>query len=746
MANDVSLIQLNPFPPTAVASRGVVEAVSLVTEPLREARQIAEQFVINPSTAEGMALAIIGDFGSGKTHLALDVLLTVQRKASDVKAIHVDAPGDSFMALYRERFLNQFTSAEFRKRIARFYSIVIADEIGDDELLAGLRKTLRGQAENPEDILTRYGLPAADFRGCLAERLALITPNTAFAVALSLLVRDDYEALVWDWLHGHDPDPALRERGVDAVLSSDEDALAAIGVFALAYSYSGGKFALVLDELEKVLSDGLSTVELRESSTALKRLMEVFARTGSLLILCGLPDYYNILPEDVQQRITRVIRPSPLSAADVRSYVEAVFANSVGIEGVGPFSDGAIKAIAQIAEGNVRRVVRLCRASYEVVADSGKPVSAASVRAEARRLFDTGSLADVRSEVGALLDQNGFAFSLNKRLSTGRGNVADIWVDAGGSDANEHGVALLFSPAVLEASEATALTVRGSNLKKSLGERGVAFLLVSGIVQVDLRRRIETAFDRVVATSDIDYLSSVEGALKSCLTMLGKKAGIPTAEVIASSLEQIVRQNTGMRRRLDFIYEETSNDARYRDAAAAGLRSVFAGLVGIGGNTGPGSARWVSGRSRVVLDTYLSLNERLWLEFSVLFDSSSDELRHRSAAPPPSWILEATTGLGCVAGMRSVMEKADRDLWEIFSAADKAAMDPVSVKLRTKPDDSGSIRELCMRIDYFAEILYSRLETSRREPSRQSIRFDFRDLGRELFEAATEDLERRRIR
>ena len=102
---------------------------------------------------------------------------------------------------------------------------------------------------------------------------------------------------------GSPPDDALVDRGIKRTLDSDPAVLETIGVLAFLFGRQNHRFVLVIDEMEKVLSHSTPRRPDEATVLAFKKLMEAMGKTRALLILGGLPDFLEVLPDDAQQRI-----------------------------------------------------------------------------------------------------------------------------------------------------------------------------------------------------------------------------------------------------------------------------------------------------------------------------------------------------------------------------------------------------------------------------------------------------------
>src|SRR4051794_31515193 len=97
--------EVNPFAQIAVAQ--VLESeqgepVTVDTTATAEAISIVDDYLAGNG---GTVLAVLGDYGTGKTHLVMRLLRHVREVAGDrVRSLYLEAPSEGFLGVYR-RFI-----------------------------------------------------------------------------------------------------------------------------------------------------------------------------------------------------------------------------------------------------------------------------------------------------------------------------------------------------------------------------------------------------------------------------------------------------------------------------------------------------------------------------------------------------------------------------------------------------------------------------------------------------------------
>jgi Cdc6-like AAA superfamily ATPase len=570
---------LNPFPPAAVASFAARGWVSIPTAAADMARTNVVDYLAKAARARssGRCVAIVGDFGTGKTHLALEMLQTMEDLTEGKSTrVYVDAPGEGFISLYRDRFLPQVDRTELRQRVLEYYADIVSEELADSEIATAMVTALRNGTISPETVVDRFALGPTRLLNRLAERLRKVTQQPQFATALTLFLRPEYEATVWQWLSTTAPDPVLAERGVTKTIDTDVDALEAIGVVALLYGHRGHRFALALDELEKILVPLAEAERGGDVILGLKRLMQIFTHTGALLILCGLPDYFDLLPDDTKQRLSDVIRPTRLSGEDTRRYIEECQRRAFGSAKLAPFTTDSATYIASIAAGNPRRIIRLCYMLYRAAAKQRVPVTRALVREVAKEQYETSSAEDVANDLVGIFDRHGWLFERQKALTKAKEGRAEFWLPYG---TNGAGSGVLITESILDETEARRLANRVKAIAKAGTEEKPiqVFAAVNGRVADEASAVLSGVPVRLFEYGGADFTDAMDAALTGALQRFERSKQELTLDGLRERLEQMGRQMSSLRRVIDDM--TTRLDPREFEAAAeSGLRHVFASL------------------------------------------------------------------------------------------------------------------------------------------------------------------------
>lgn len=480
----------NPFPSLAVAhvwdrlpgrltikTQAVREVDRFVGEYLRAARPAANSPAGRSLAGTGRACAIEGEYGTGKTHLAGELLDRVEAARAgggvDTRAFYRTVPDDgSLLTLYVDLMKHEITRDEVLAGVREMYADIVAVALRDRPYTHDLAGRLERGDVDPQRVIDRYGMKEGALREELGSRLAAVTRDETFSRALMLLLQPELRLLAWDWLVGGKPGNVLAERGVASPIQTDERALEAIGVIARLYGDRNCRFVLVIDDMEKLAFARGS--EAAASVQGLRKLLEAFQAAGALLVVCGLPDVFDVLPD--RSRFDAIVRPSLLSAADVRWYITETRRRAFGGPGITPFSQESIDSIVAITGGVARDVQRFCYFAYAEAEEYGHEIMPEHIRLIARQQVPVNDAERVRDHITDLLHEQGWLVDRHRVLGPVAEATADFWIPMG-----EHGggCAVLVSDSVLEDQQAQRVVGQASAIM-SAGQDRVVIVVIAG--------------------------------------------------------------------------------------------------------------------------------------------------------------------------------------------------------------------------------------------------------------------------
>lgn len=517
----------NPFPRSPVvrlgpssdlgdaAVRGADSGNAHLRTPLvAELEGLVDGYFAPPSGGgrRGLAVAVVGEFGLGKSHSLRRAYQTVRADRPDAAVWIVDEPAQDMGRLYRDRLrgpadLPQGRQA-FEELVRDYYAYVTAGWVGSQEdgprraALQDIAAGLRDRSLDPDKVVSALRFDPevlhADLRGTLGE----VTEHRGFATALALLLEPAFKPMVWQWLRGEEPAEPLRERGItepigpvpdraDTVAGIDRvfDALAVQGFL---HGRVGRPYVLLMDSLEKVL-DWREEVR-RTFMDALERLVNIYTSHGGLLVFCTSAEGLRALRPSAHERVVQVWADG-LDERGTRELVARYLA--VGGEGAGavgpagprtgPFGEEALRLVHELAEGVPRRVLRFCWEAWQLSEDEGRvrEVTGATVLEAARRLHEGVTYRKVVTDVHDGLDLGQWRIAsrdpVPERLSRSPGRREEVmyWL----APAPNAYLAVIYARSVLLADDAERITSLVHALRGAVRPGGFeALLIVNGLV------------------------------------------------------------------------------------------------------------------------------------------------------------------------------------------------------------------------------------------------------------------------
>lgn len=574
-----------------IETDAIRQATGYLSAYLRDAPSHPEQ------GRDGEVIAVLGEYGTGKTHLAIQLVRHAARVLDDpARAMYLDATTDGFVELYG-RFMRKLGLTGVRNRVSDYYADIVAESLQGSGLDSDVVEWMRNRELVPREVVERLGLMESALLRKVQRTLQRVTANTDFGTALTLLLRSGFDDVVWAWLTGGEPDQVLVERGITKPIDNDVAALEAMGVFALLYGGRQARFVLVVDELDKIFS-GANKPEA-DTVSAFQKLLEVFASAGACLVLTGLPELRRVLHPSAAQRVSRVVEMAGLTTDEVCSFIRLAQQARFGVDELAPFTPDSVRYLREITGGNARNVIRLCHDVYALVdeerraaGDPGLKVSAEIVRRAARRQFGSLSAEDIEAIVRSVLDSNGWNYLHKHALGDGGDSVVDFWVTF---PDREGGCAVLVADSVLDDADVTAVTRRGFAVRQAVDDAKV-ILVVSGIVTTAYAARLAEELDaEPLVYSQRGFpenLRALLGATSDRLPRTATDGGAPAT--LLQRLEQINRQQAaiyGSIERLAEQVDDVSGSSERRFASVQRELTALAAPAPVAGGFGGATPR-----------------------------------------------------------------------------------------------------------------------------------------------------------
>jgi hypothetical protein len=549
--NEQNLI--NPFPSTAVArlAIGARELLTIETEALKQIKSHVHDY-IEREDDYGKTICIVGEYGTGKTHLVLEILNIIEESGD--KTLHpfyLDAPSDNFLELYRKRFLPKLSPALVLERLDECYADVVAAELKKNKIYSEISAQIENREINAFDVVKKIGLMESRLQRQFQKRLKHITEDPCFSMALTLFQQPEFEHDIWEWFNGKTPNMALKERGITKTINTDALALETIGILAFLFGQQGHRFILLIDELEKVFS---STKHFPDETAmlAFKKLFEAIGKTKALLVLSGLPDFYEALPSDARERISIVIKPSALTGEDVVAYIRKANKKATNKNILRPFSTDTAKYISTLTGGNARKVVRICYHAFQNALIENKEITRQTIEEIVQEQFGGQLKEDIHFEILQVIERRGWISETEKIFEKNKKQQkADFWIPIG---EESDGISITLVQDIFSKEDCKQIIDNTTFLREE-DEKGIkraSVLVVGGYLAENLTDGLNDAFHRVMPYKLRHFRNDLDSVLTGLRVRIEERAKEDDITVIKEKLNQLDRQYRSLR---DIIHE-----------------------------------------------------------------------------------------------------------------------------------------------------------------------------------------------
>ncbi|MFD5157196.1 hypothetical protein ACFWMJ_03850 [Streptomyces hawaiiensis] len=611
----------NPFPlvpvvrlgPSADLGEAPVEAADsgnahVPTKILGELQGLVRDYLRDRPRGgrRGRAIAVVGEFGLGKSHAAREVCNALARPDGPALWI-VDEPAQDFGRMYRDRLRGPADSPEgraaFEELVRDYYAYVTAVRVGEqssdprpgrpddiplgDIALDDIATGLRDRVLDPDKVVSalRYDpeVMHADLRVTLGE----VTEHRRFATALALLQDPRFTSMVWAWLSGDEPAQQLRERGIRDAVSGIDPVFDALAVQGFLHGRVGKPYVLLIDSLEKVLD--WPEEPRRTFVDAFERLVNVYVSRGGLLVFCTSPRGLNAFRPSLHERVVQLWPTrfgAELTARLVAEYVGSG-ARPDAAEGAdtverwpAPFGSESVGILQELTGGVPREILKTCHHAWQLSEDGGgavREVSAATVLRAVRDLHDNVSEDQVLSTIHDALALGQWRIASHDPVpARGAGAEGPLTVAYWLEPVPNAYIAIVVVPSVLVADDEERITARVRALRSALHPaQAEVLLVVNGHVSRTMRDRVARSLgSQPLVYRPGDFTQAVNQALdrlRARLTQLRQEADLAglTAE-LRSALGEHGAQLGQLRR--------TVSDLARRDLVAAAPGPVRSAL------------------------------------------------------------------------------------------------------------------------------------------------------------------------
>ncbi|MBB6172533.1 hypothetical protein HNR23_002593 [Nocardiopsis mwathae] len=621
----------NPFPVSPVAKvsdyvRSSPDWAVIETDAFRSAISCARDFRTQVSgVARGAdasplrasrALAVVGDYGTGKTRLVVEALRYLHHERLDShRIIAMSAAGADFVDLYRQ-FLKLLAGPEHRGQLRHLVTEhlrdVVVDHLRGGTLTRQVAEHLQDSDIDVVSVIENLGLPLAALLERLRAELTDVVGDHEMGTVLAALIEPTVRAQVWRWLDGGDPCSALRDRSVGGPIDTPGRALAAMTALVRLYRSRGWSLTLAIDEMHLLLDDHraqgppdppeagparAADAPTGEASTGyvpmdhgiprlFKRFLEDMispgtARGETFVIMSGLPDLLHLFPADVAERISTTVTMAPFDERRTRDLIRTLLSleHPAGErdDGIAPFEEATLADIVRFTGGQVRRILLLCRSAYQAV-DEDASVSLDVLRDMAREQFSYVEVRDTFTTAWRLFGEQGWRAEAREGDPADPDGSAAIWLPL--PEREETGCLVMFQGPVLDDADVCSVQERIDRALPSLGtgaqDRAAVrvLLVVNGYVARPLQKALQGRVDLALPYRHRRFADHLARATRHFREELGRKAAVaPTAGVVERLAELSAQQHraqellNGLTTVLDQVRTEQQRTAQRSRAA-----------------------------------------------------------------------------------------------------------------------------------------------------------------------------------
>jgi Cdc6-like AAA superfamily ATPase len=537
--------RVDPFAQAPVGSGYDPNAYTITTPAVRRALAAVSEYLSAPNgSGAGKILAVTGEYGTGKTHLARHVIHRVETAGdARVRTLYLVARDRerTFLGLYKHlaEILVKQSGSEIFDLVRRIYAGVVAGLLRESPIGVRLADDLDRGLLDPVRVVADRGLEESELLDRLQVQLQNATSDRNFSLALTLLVRPDFESSAREWLLGYPPDSLLRERGLTWAIDTEGAALEAMGVLALLYHRAGVPLVLVIDEIEYILQRPDPPGD--EVLAAFQEFLEKITAAGAFLMLVGLPESIDDLPPPVRGRIGEPIRMTRFSRDDVIAFMAGSNPGLPQPEALRPFTPSTIEYLVELVGGVARTIIKIGKRLTRKVRGTGATVTEAMVREALREEYDIDVPSKVHWEIEVILGAGAWPYTLNHQV--GRPSVTvDYWVTVGEGAY----CAVLITESVLDEREADALLRRIETIREEPYAVQVVPVIV-GFLPQGRAEQIATAIEgRPVTFEARSFGDEFDSAFRTAVERVGgpDSAAEPGQPVSSAVVRRLARQQS----------------------------------------------------------------------------------------------------------------------------------------------------------------------------------------------------------
>jgi hypothetical protein len=528
----------NPFPRAHEVTLGLMSSaeITVQTKAIRDALSFVDEHL---RAGESHSLAIVGDYGAGKSHIASQAIRQLLDRDPRaiiciIRAEYTYTIHGIYTNIFRQhRFFGDegimqigLGRTDLDRRIRDVRSQMIQNRYGESEShqsdisrvdLAAELASMSDEAVLADDI---------EFTRALQSHLSDITHDREFAYGLSLLLHSDSEisSQAWEWLRGGPVTPDLAKRGVEEPIGDDDRALKALEALALLFNDDTlfnerrARFSLFIDDFERL--SGRTDDNPGNLDVVTSRLIRWAAESRSLLVMSVLENQWNKLSLGVRQRVGRIIWPTPLTRANIVSYHHETYRRNIAGNDVVKFANGSFSRIYDVTGGMPRNVVKIFYNAYRLAADGTCRVTPSLVEQAARAIFESLPANEVYKQIYIFCTRQGYTVGPD-------GQVGDLSAPLWVSTAQGNKICtIVVAESLLNSAVTKKITQLGTRLGGTTDKSSHPglVLIIAGQLAESQESKVNSVFPHILRWGQDGFLDELRTLISNLAASVGTRA------------------------------------------------------------------------------------------------------------------------------------------------------------------------------------------------------------------------------
>lgn len=433
------MVRVNPFPDYPVIrlkeEPGNIKKLTIPTEAIIRSRSLVNHFIEqwnnkngnSTQKVESLIVAVKGDYGTGKTHLLLDAAAQVQEGFSstfpDVAILRISCIEADPVKWFQTKIGHELKQPFIQNIIIRLYARAGQKVASQAKLTKAAEEKLKQDPWSIHSLIKENLLSSTDVDQEFKVLLKDICHDASEEVcnALTGLIWSETSDISIRWLKGE----ALKPEELDRVrisknLTNEIDAGDLLVSLAAIHSYLGFPFVIMIDELEHFTRHD-TVHNSKQNITWLKRLMEGLANNQILILIAGHWSAWEA-QSDYLDRFSQ-LRPIELVKLTNKEVLEIVHAR---VNNISPdiFGLSQGEAIAKFGNGNIRRILSICRVLFRDSEGFSLPVNNERIRELSEEIGQRISIENAALSVREILEQQ--RLNVHREASIAKGIRFDL--------------------------------------------------------------------------------------------------------------------------------------------------------------------------------------------------------------------------------------------------------------------------------------------------------------------------------